>query len=50
MVRCFADPCTVTRCPAYPDARCLANYCGGCNAVFYDENEDELTQRECRGE
>lgn len=27
-VRCFADPCSVNRCPAYPHARCVSNYCG----------------------
>lgn len=34
-VLCFADPCDVTpACDAA--ARCEANYCGGCNAEFYD--------------
>lgn len=36
-VACFADPCSVT--PACSEAAtCVANYCGGCNAEFYDEN------------
>lgn len=34
LVNCFADPCSVT--PACPGAVCSANYCGGCNAEFYD--------------
>jgi len=34
MVRCTADPCAVTPCPAYPKANCTANYCGGCYAIF----------------
>jgi eight-cysteine-cluster-containing protein len=35
-VACFANPCDVT--PACQEAaRCEANYCGGCNAEFYDE-------------
>jgi len=34
MVPCFVDPCTVTHCPAYPNANCTANYCGGCHAIF----------------
>eukprot|EP00058_Branchiostoma_floridae_P018952 XP_002604441.1 hypothetical protein BRAFLDRAFT_79259 [Branchiostoma floridae] len=36
MVYCFADPCTVTACPATPDATCVSDYCGGCNANFFD--------------
>nr|XP_006817093.1 PREDICTED: uncharacterized protein LOC100376421 [Saccoglossus kowalevskii] len=39
MVYCFADPCRVTECPAYPEAKCVANYCGGCNADFYVDGE-----------
>ncbi|XP_035679101.1 zonadhesin-like isoform X2 [Branchiostoma floridae] len=37
-VSCMADPCEVARCPAHPDAQCRANYCGGCNAEFYDNH------------
>jgi len=34
-VQCFANPCDVT--PACDEAAtCEANYCGGCNAEFYD--------------
>jgi hypothetical protein len=33
-VNCFADPCQVTDCPA---GTCTANYCGGCNAEFFDD-------------
>jgi eight-cysteine-cluster-containing protein len=37
LVQCFANPCDVT--PACNDeALCEANYCGGCNAEFYDES------------
>jgi eight-cysteine-cluster-containing protein len=35
-VNCFADPCSVA--PACSEGTCQANYCGGCNAEFYDEN------------
>ncbi|XP_066282747.1 cuticlin-6-like [Branchiostoma lanceolatum] len=38
MVYCFADPCTVTACPATPDATCVSNYCGGCHADFFDRD------------
>ncbi len=34
-VACFVDPCSVA--PACSEAvECVANYCGGCNAEFYD--------------
>jgi hypothetical protein len=32
---CFADPCQVA--PSCGEGECVANYCGGCNAEFYDE-------------
>ncbi|MDJ0864833.1 MAG: hypothetical protein QNK03_01910 [Myxococcota bacterium] len=35
LVQCFADPCTVASCP--DSDTCVSNYCGGCNAEFYDE-------------
>ncbi|KAK3580546.1 hypothetical protein CHS0354_009502 [Potamilus streckersoni] len=34
-VQCLINPCVVTDCPAFPNATCLANYCGGCNADFF---------------
>jgi len=34
MVQCFGNPCDLTDCPAYPNANCTANYCGGCHAIF----------------
>ncbi|XP_072025365.1 kielin/chordin-like protein isoform X3 [Amphiura filiformis] len=48
-VNCFADPCTVTSCAAYPDATCQANYCGGCNAEFSDTKGNPLTPEQCKG-
>lgn len=41
-VNCFADPCLEqpTKCP---DAiRCVSDYCGGCNAHYYDESGNEI--------
>ncbi|CAB4012316.1 neurogenic locus notch homolog 3-like isoform X1 [Paramuricea clavata] len=32
---CLIPPCNNAKCPAYPDAKCVDNYCGGCNADFY---------------
>lgn len=34
MYNCLVDPCSVA--PRCPDGTCEANYCGGCNAEFYD--------------
>eukprot|EP00116_Pleurobrachia_bachei_P010841 sb/3471103/ len=31
---CFADPCNVTLCAAYPTAECTSNYCNGCAADY----------------
>ena len=45
---CLVDPCEVTRCPAFPDAKCRADYCGGCNARFFvgkGKRELEVTGR-----
>jgi len=38
-VDCFQDPCIEASCPAYPDAECTANFCGGCHADFYQNGE-----------
>ncbi|XP_078603947.1 uncharacterized protein LOC144877775 [Branchiostoma floridae x Branchiostoma japonicum] len=42
LVSCFEDPCVTAECPAHPTAMCKANYCGGCNAVFYDDQGDKV--------
>ena len=42
-VNCFVDPCQFGTCPAHPDATCVADYCGGCNARFFDEDGNEVT-------
>ncbi len=33
-VLCFVDPCQLASCP---EAECVSNFCGGCNAEFYDD-------------
>ena len=38
-VNCFVDPCFVSECTSYPDAECIANYCGGCWADYYLDGE-----------
>lgn len=42
-VNCFANPCQVTSCPAHPEARCESDFCGGCNARFFDDQDKEVT-------
>ena len=34
-VMCLVNPCDNVSCP---DGECVANYCGGCNAEFYEES------------
>ena len=34
-VQCLVDPCDVA--PECPEGECVANYCGGCRAEFYDD-------------
>jgi len=41
-VKCLIDPCSQSTCPANPKARCKADYCGGCNAKFYDKDDREV--------
>jgi eight-cysteine-cluster-containing protein len=47
-VLCFANPCDVTA-ACDEAARCEANYCGGCNAEFYDEAGNAVCQAEPPG-
>ena len=35
LVNCFVAPCSVTTCPRHPNAICIDDYCGGCNARFF---------------
>ena len=34
-VACVVDPCEVSTCPAFPQAKCISDFCGGCNARFF---------------
>ncbi|CAK8698451.1 uncharacterized protein LOC143450546 [Clavelina lepadiformis] len=47
LVRCFARPCSVTKCPAVPDATCIDNYCGGCHAIFHHKIKGIISKEEC---
>ncbi|EDO40776.1 predicted protein [Nematostella vectensis] len=43
LVQCFVAPCQYASCPAYPNAECVNDYCGGCFARFY-VNRKEVTK------
>ena len=43
IVNCFVDPCMFASCRAYPQATCQSNYCGGCNAEFFDASGSDVT-------
>ena len=38
-VTCLVDPCSTSICASYPSSECIANYCGGCWADYYLNNE-----------
>ena len=38
-VSCFVEPCTVSNCTSSDNAECFDNYCGGCHADYYYEDE-----------
>ena len=38
-VSCFVDPCTVSNCSSNDSAECAANYCGGCYADYYQDDQ-----------
>lgn len=42
VVNCFVDPCTVTGCAE--SAECIADYCGGCNALHFDAAGNVLAE------
>ena len=42
-VDCFQDPCLVESCLSYPNSECVANYCGGCYADFYNASGELIT-------
>ena len=38
--QCVSDPCLAAECPAFPAAKCIADRCKGCVALFYDGETD----------
>ena len=38
-VSCFLEPCTVANCTSSDDSECYNNYCGGCHADYYYDDE-----------
>lgn len=45
-VQCFVNPCDVSSCDV-EGAECQANYCGGCNAEWSDENGARVCENQC---
>ncbi|CAF4774225.1 unnamed protein product [Rotaria sp. Silwood2] len=41
-VQCLIDPCEGATCSAYPNATCIPDYCGGCNAEWFTTNEEQV--------
>jgi hypothetical protein len=41
-VHCLVDPCSVA--PACAEGECVANYCGGCSAEFYDQRGEPVCE------
>jgi hypothetical protein len=41
-VECKAAPCTVSKCGEGPVASCVNDYCGGCNALFFNTSGHEV--------
>ena len=39
-VNCFVDPCQFAKCPAHANAKCVSDFCGGCNARFFEDDEE----------
>ena len=39
---CGLKPCGQLRCLDFPDAVCKPNFCGGCNAEFYNNGSKVL--------
>eukprot|EP00794_Sanderia_malayensis_P017704 gene17704-19473_t len=39
---CARDPCEGKTCHAHKTARCVANYCGGCHAFWYDKQANRV--------
>jgi len=42
MAMCSDDPCKISTCPTNKQAVCKANFCGGCNAVYYDKDGSKV--------
>ena len=38
-VSCFVEPCTVSNCTSSDNAECIDNYCGGCYADYFYEDQ-----------
>lgn len=44
---CLDSPCARASCPRVPEAMCVENYCGGCNAEWYRPNGERVRDDDC---
>ena len=42
-VQCLADPCSGAVCRSSPEARCVVDYCAGCEPRFVDSSGHDIT-------
>ena len=47
VVNCLRDPCDGASCGGVSGAHCVSDYCGGCNARWYNDDDEEVTNQ-CR--
>jgi hypothetical protein len=45
VVNCLRDPCDGASCGGIPGAHCVSDYCGGCNARWYNDDDEEVTDQ-----
>lgn len=45
VVFCLVNPCNFATCANFPNARCIFDNCGGCNARFFVGSSREVTGR-----
>lgn len=48
-VNCLVNPCDGYYCASDPTLECQANYCGGCNRVWYSSERSGMVQCEEEG-
>ena len=44
-MNCVRDPCDGASCGGVSGAHCVSDYCGGCFARWYNEDDEEVTDQ-----